>query len=91
MSAPVPEYSPAMLRLMLEGRAVLARDDAGQSLRQFAQEVAKLAGVHVRTVYSALAGRLREAERRARLWAVLGHFPSDFGIVLTDDGGQFRG
>lgn len=91
MSRPVPEYSPAMLRLMLEGRAVLARDDAGQTSRQFVHEIAALADMHVRSVYLAQAGRLRDAGRRARLWAVLGHHPSDFGIVLTDDGGQRRG
>ncbi|QOF71452.1 hypothetical protein IG197_27540 [Aminobacter sp. SR38] len=91
MSAPVPEYSPAMLRLMLEGRAVLARDDTGQTARQFIHGFARLAKVHVRCVHDALAGRLKNAERRARLWAVLGHHPSDHGIVLTDDGGQRHG
>lgn len=91
MTRPVPEYSPAMLRMMLEGRAVLARDDAGQTLRQFVHGIARLAGVHVRAVHLALAGRLHKADRRVRLWAVLGHFPSDHGIVLTDDGGQHHG
>lgn len=88
MTARLPEYSPVMLRLMLEARAVLAADDRGMSRKAFANEVAKLAGVHFRSVYVAMAGRLRRADQRARLWAVLGHFPSDFGVVLTDDGGQ---
>lgn len=88
MNKPVPEFSPAMLRLVLEGRAVLARDDTGQTQRQFIHGVARLAKVHVRCVHDAFAGRLKNAERRARLWAVFGHHPSDFGILLTDDGGQ---
>jgi hypothetical protein len=88
MTAHLPEYSPAMLRLMLEARSVLAADDHGQSKKAFAREIARLSGVHIRAVHFAMAGRLRKADQRARLWAVLGHFPSDFGLVLTDDGGQ---
>lgn len=88
---PVPEYSPAMLRLMLEGRAVLARDDHGIRAKAFAMEIAKLAGVHVQAVHFAFAGRLKKAELRVRIWAVLGHTPGLQGILLTDDGGQRHG
>jgi hypothetical protein len=41
-------------------------------------------------MHSAWMGRLPTPEPRARLWAVLGHFPSDFGVVLTH-GGQEHG
>jgi hypothetical protein len=87
----VPEFSPAMLRLMLEGRAVLARADSGLTQKQFAAQLAKLAGVDRRLVGYAMSGRLRKADARTRLWAVIGHFPSDFGIVLMDKGGQQHG
>lgn len=91
MTARLPEYSPAMLRLMLEARAVLAADDHGVSRSDYAREVAQLSGVHIRAVHFAMSGQLRKAEQRARLWAVLGHFPFDFNLVLTDDGGQTHG
>ena len=88
---PLPEYSTAMLRLMLEARAVLARDDLGWSVQRFAREFARQAGVPPFTVTYALNGRLKDPARRASLWAALGYYPGLSGIVLTDDGGQRNG
>ncbi|WP_044550295.1 hypothetical protein [Mesorhizobium japonicum] len=88
---PLPEYSPTMLGLMLQACQVLAKDDHGLTAQKFARQTATAAGVHVQSVQYALAGRLRKAESRVRLWALLGHFPADAGIVLTDDGGQIHG
>ncbi|HEV2502354.1 MAG TPA: hypothetical protein VGV39_04730 [Mesorhizobium sp.] len=88
---PLPEYSPAMLRLHLIARAKLARDLRRQTEKQYVREAARLSGVKVHVVRLALEGRLRKAEPRVRLWAALGHFPGLIGIVLTDDGGQHHG
>lgn len=82
----VPDFSPAMLRLMLEARAVLAADDSGLSTKKYARQLAKAAGVHVRAVHFALAGRLWKAEPRAKIWACLGHQPPP--EALTPRGGR---
>jgi len=86
-----PEFSPAMLRLHLTARAMLARIDDRHSAKEFARVLAKRAGVRLRSVQLAIDGRLKKADPRVRLWAALGHFPADFGIVLDDRGGQSHG
>lgn len=89
-----PEFSPAMLRGFLfaraitrdgfEGRPVHARSDlAGELMAQ--------TGLAWSDIRAAFSGQLHDAGKRARLWAVLGHFPSDHGIILTDEGGQRHG
>lgn len=90
-----PSFSPAMLQLFLYAHCVAAHARAPRLKFQTAAErekarLRKLARVTVNQMHSAWMGRLPTPEPRARLWAVLGHFPSDFGVVLTH-GGQEHG
>ncbi len=73
-----------MLRFFLRARAFAAGESAGI----FYESVRRMAGLDRATFKCALRGTLRKAGPRAALWAVLGHFPADHGITLTDDGGQ---
>lgn len=90
---PTPDFSPAMLRLFLRARADLGmpegatRRQRAAALRAFKMGIRKQAGVTSGQFDLAWMGRLQTPETRVRLWAVLGHFPGDFGIVL-DYGGQ---
>jgi len=96
MTLPVPCFSPAMLRLFLHARCRHAhaqrpaRCGYGVSARREKDRLRKLAGVTNEVMHSAWMGRLPTPEPRVRIWAVLGHFPPDFGISLTH-GGQERG
>jgi hypothetical protein len=86
-----------MLSFFLRARAVLAHAD--RPARCGMQATVKREKAGWRTLAKlthtqidlAWMGRLNRAAPRAALWAVLGHFPADFGIVLTDDGGQRHG
>lgn len=88
-----PDFSPAMLRLFLRARAVHAVGGARGAARRAAalkrcrDETRRLAKVTAAEFDFAWMGRLCAPAPRARLWAVLGHHPSDFGVVL-DHGGQ---
>jgi len=87
-----PDYSPSMLRLFLRARALhWAAQTHGPARRaaaakRFRNETRRTAKVTVAEFDFAWMGRLLRPEPRARLWAVLGHHPSDFGIVLTHGG-----
>lgn len=84
-----PDYSPAMLRLFLRAGATHAAAQAvepAQAAKRFRDETRRTARVTVAEFDFAWMGRLLRPEPRARLWAVLGHHPSDFGIVLTHGG-----
>lgn len=87
---PQPEFSPSMLRSFLYARALtregFCRHQAAQ--RDLAGELMRLSGLALSDIRAAFAGRLTDAAKRARLWAVLGHFPADYGVTLDDDGGQ---
>lgn len=82
-----PDFSPKMLRAFLfarqvtregfEGRPVLAR-------RDLVAELMTLTGLPESVLKDAFAGRLRDAGNRAAVWAALGHFPCDHGIVFDD-------
>lgn len=88
----VPDYSPAMLRLFLAGRATRLAGADGltprAARRKLTLRLRREAGVSTGDLAAAFAGTLRKATPRARLWAALDHFPSDHGVMLTDDGGQ---
>lgn len=96
MLAPRPDFSPAMLRLFLRARAEQAVEDSGRPhcrdriIRDFKTRLRKTAGVTANQMDLAWMGRLNTPETRARLWAVLGHFPADHGVTLTH-GGQENG
>jgi len=83
-----PDFSPLMLKTFLYARAVardgFARDEAGQiaARRAVADELAEQTGLPWSTIRAAFAGQLKDAGSRAAIWAALGHFPSDHGIVL---------
>ena len=89
---PRPDYSPAMLRMFLHARAVLASALAtGKADKATATRKAKAGPRHLARVTQeefdlAWTGRLLAPEPRVRLWAVLGHFPGDHGIALTHGG-----
>ncbi len=88
------EYSPAMLAFFLRARAAHAhaerpaRSGMQATVKRLKREWRRLAKLTNSEIDLAWMGRLNRAAPRAALWAVLGHFPSDFGVVLTDDGGQ---
>lgn len=90
--SPRPEYSPAMLALFLRARAVDAcagsRKPAARAaaLARCKADLRRMAKLTVMEFDFAWMGRLLRPEPRARLWAVLGHHPSDHGIVLTQGG-----
>lgn len=87
-----PYFSPAMLRLFLHARCRMAHDLRSArcsyqvSARQEQDRLRKLSGITANAMAFAFMGRLQKPEPRARLWAILGHHPSDFGIVLTHGG-----
>lgn len=87
-----PDYSPAMLRLFLAGRAEGLGEAEGLTPKaarlKLSWRLRREAGVAAADVTAAFAGTLREAAPRVRLWAALNHFPTDHGVMLTDDGGQ---
>lgn len=84
-----PDYSPAMLRLFLRARAVHAlggvRGPArrASALKRCKDELRRTARLTHAEFEFAWMGRLSSPVPRARLWAILGHHPGDFGIVLT--------
>lgn len=84
-----PEFSAEMLRGFLFARA-MARDGFDMKAKRAAlvDELIDLTGLPHSTIRDAFSGRLRDGAARAQIWAVLGHFPCDHGIVLTDDGKQ---
>ena len=94
MTARLPEYSPAMIAFFLRARAAHAhaerpaRGGMQATVKRLKSEWRRLAKLTHGETDLAWMGRLNRAAPRAALWAVLGHFPSDFGVVLTDDGGQ---
>lgn len=87
-----PDFSPAMLRLFLRARGELAMADAATkrqraaALRAFKTSIRKQAGVTAGQFDLAWMGWLLTPETRVRLWAVLGHFPADHGVVLNHGG-----
>lgn len=96
MSSPRPDFSPRMLALFLRARAEARIADSGrpwrraETLRAFRAEMRSLAGLTGAQMQMAWMGLLADPAARARLWAVLGHFPADHGIRLTH-GGQDDG
>lgn len=84
-----PDFSPDMLRFFLFARSI-ARDGfeptiAGRTAARadLMQEIMAQSGLAWSDVKSAFAGTLDDPGKRAAIWAVLGHFPVDHGIVLT--------
>jgi hypothetical protein len=92
----VPDYSPKMLRLFLHARVRHAGSQAaiidprnrlsGEKAEK--RRIRKVAGVTNVEFDMAWMGRKMLAAGRTRLWAALGQHPGDFGVLLTDDGGQ---
>lgn len=93
----LPDFSPKMLSLFLRARVVMAhaerpaRCGITATVRRERKRWKQLSGLTHLDVDFAWMGRLTTGAKRARLWAVLGHFPADFSILLTDDGGQIHG
>jgi hypothetical protein len=91
----VPEFSASMLRLFLHARVAFRVHDTGVTparARAFVfSELARLSGLSKTRVALAYGGHLSSAASRAALWAALGHFPSDHGVILDDAGGQGHG
>lgn len=89
-----PDFSPFMLAFFLRARAAntYVSQPASVSFQTFARRERarwrKLAKLTLAEIDFAWLGRLNNGAKRARLWAVLGHFPADHGIVLDDCGGQ---
>lgn len=91
---PLPDFSPRMLMLFLRARAIHAhgldpaRCGFQATVKREKARLRKAAGVTHAQIDLAWMGHVNAAATRARLWAALGHFPADHGIVLTDDGRQ---
>ena len=91
----MPDYSPAMLRLFIEGRVVLERTHvtAAPSRKRAAEQtvyrrIGHASGLPAGHVAIAHRGLMNRAGKRAALWSALGVYPADTGTILTDDGGQ---
>jgi len=84
-----PEFSPFMLKLFIRAHC-LHVVNAGLSSDINAAKTAlrKAAGVTAATLSKAWAGRLNSAAARVKLWGAMGLRPADYGLALTDDGGQ---
>lgn len=87
---PRPDFSPLMLALFIRARAAHRRGVEGCSrdtaARRERASLRRLAKVTVTQMEFAWMGRLLDPVARTRLWAVLGHFPADFGIALNHGG-----
>lgn len=87
-----PEFSPAMLRLFIEGRVVFAMLSQGltraKAVRVVVRALARDSRKGRDVVEAARQGRLQDGTARAGLWGALGIVPADFGVFLLDDGGQ---
>lgn len=92
-----PDFSPAMLKAFLYARAVareeFARTEAEQiaARKRLADELVKVTGLPLSMVRAGMSGRLTDPSARAAIWAVLGHHPCDFGIVLSSARRPARG
>lgn len=78
------------LRLGAEYRWLSAPLNTGQAatVKRFAIDIRRLAGVSVVEFDQAWCGRLKKAAARTKLWAALNVRPNDLGVRLLDDGGQ---
>lgn len=91
---PVPQFSPAMLQFFLRaGAAYRVFSDASDRKPQdiamrFRADMRRAARVTAMEMEMAWMGRLNRAEPRAKLWAALKIDVADFGVRLTDQGGQ---
>ena len=87
-----PDFSPRMLALFLEARVVARMcwrgEDRREAVKRFTRETAKVARVAQRTIENARRGLVHDGAKRALIWGALGVVPGDFGVLLTDDGGQ---
>jgi hypothetical protein len=88
---PQPEFSPDMLRNFLFARTITREGFASRAQaarHDLAGELMAASGLAYSDIRAAFSGRLTDGTKRARLWAVLGHFPADYGITLDDEGRQ---
>lgn len=88
-----PDFSPAMLRdfLHLRVKAMVLIDypSVGKSGEKAARAALRKRSGLTRDQFDlAWSGRLKEGRARAKIWAALWVDPADFGLLLTDDGGQ---
>lgn len=94
MTKHVPDYSPRMLRRFLrlggDYRWLSAPSNRGRdaTVKRFAIDIRKAAGVTVAEFDLAWDGRLKSAPARTKLWAALNVRPNDLGVRLLDDGTQ---
>jgi hypothetical protein len=88
----IPDYSPAMLASFLRIRVAYANLTAFKpghdTIKAERAMLAHAAGVTPGDFWVAWQGNALGAGLRARLWAALGVYPADFGVVLDDAGGQ---
>ncbi|WP_274426770.1 hypothetical protein [Chelativorans sp. YIM 93263] len=92
MTANKPDFSPAMLSVLLRARAEFRVIDSGEPWRRtetvkaFKAETRRRADVTHMEFHMAWMGWLNCPVTRGRLWAVLGHCPTDYGVTLTHGG-----
>jgi hypothetical protein len=84
-----PDFSPEMLRFFLFARAMAREgfDDTPKgrlaARHDVADEIMDQSGLAWSDINAAFMGRLEDPGKRAAIWAVLGHFPVDHGVILT--------
>jgi hypothetical protein len=87
-----PDYSSEMLQAFLHIRVDFTNrtsfSPGYDTIKAERHVLAKTAGVTKDQIWRAWQGKPVNAAVRTRLWAALGVYPADFGVVLTDDGGQ---
>ena len=93
MTAPVPDFSPAMLKAFLRLRVAHMAGLTFSSSRITAERSAKAelrqcSGLTRAEFDDAWQGRLKAGRARAKIWAALWVDPAEHGLLLADDGGQ---
>lgn len=84
-----PDFSPSMLRLFVQARCLHGVSSGiFKDIKAAQRGLRKAAGITSAAFDVAWSGRLNKAATRAKLWGALGTVPGDYGITLTDDGGQ---
>ncbi|MBB3608648.1 hypothetical protein [Rhizobium sp. BK602] len=88
-----PDFSPDMLkrflRLRVDMMVRISFPSQGRSAEKAARaELRQRCDVSRQEFWDAWQGRLGNGRLRAKIWAALWVDPAEFGLLLTDDGGQ---
>ena len=88
-----PDFSPDMLKRFLRVRVAMMVRISYPSHSRSAEKAARAelrqrCDVSRQVFWDAWQGLLKDGQTRAKIWAALWVDPTDFNLLLTDDGGQ---